>query len=222
MRKSQGGFTLMELLVTASMLALLTAAGGAMFSAGTRAAGKARRCGEMIAAGQAALQALARDIRAAVAHEHVQLTALDAYYEGRNADTIDFLMKGRPPGAGVTEGGLLSPAPEVRFPDGDLEPTTFREVGYYVDNDPKTEARWLLRREDDSLDDDPLGGGMVTLAGPFVAELNLEFYDGLEWRAGWELERMLPRAVRIEIIVVDRDEIENPMLFSTTVPILSQ
>ncbi len=196
------GFTLIELLVTTSMLVLLSGAAFAVFTAGTRSAAKVKRCGRMMAHGQAALQAMTRDIRAAVQHGTFLLTALDAQYEGLDSDTIDFIA--------------------ARFnPRQGSENVTGRsEIGYYIDNDPDTEARWLLRRQDERLDRDPLGGGVATLAGSFVSELNLEFYDGLDWEAGWEDEEEFPHAVRIEIVVVDEDEIESPMCFSTVVSIM--
>ena len=95
-------------------------------------------------------------------------------------------------------------------------------MGYYIENDPDTEVRWLLRREDATPDDDLLGGGAVALAGPYVAAMDFEFYDGLFWQAGWENPQQFPKAVRIGILVVDENETENPIVFSTTVPIMGQ
>ena len=204
MMKDRRGFTLIELLVASSMLAMLAAAGLAAFSAGTRSAAKARRYGAMITQGQAALRTMATDIRAAVAHGEIRVTALDAYYEGRDADTIDFIV------------ARVKPVRE------ELGVTGRYEVGYYIDNDIDTEAKGLIRREDETLDDDPLEGGTGSLVGPYVSELNLEFYDGLIWSSGWEYEPRFPRVICIQIVVEDEDEIEAPMLFSTTVPIMAR
>jgi len=159
----------------------------------------------MITHGQAALQAMATDIRAAVEHGNTQMTSLDAEFEGLTADTLDFVAADR-----------------VRLAKGEPGVSGRCEIGYYVENDSKTDAQWLLRREDGSLDDDPLEGGAVSLAGPQVSELNLEFYDGLYWESGWQEKPGFPKAVRIQIVVVDEDEIENPMVFNTTVPIMAQ
>ena len=147
--KNRGGFTLVELLISSSMLALLASAGYVVFSAGTRSAAKVRRCGEMVAHAERALTAMATDIRAAVEHDDVRLTSLDVQYEGLDADTIDFIA--------------------TRTRRGEAEPgTTERcEIGYHIDNDPDTEARWLVRREDATLDDDPLEGGELRPAGPY-------------------------------------------------------
>lgn len=202
--KSQRGFTLVELLVTSTMFAMLAGAGFAVFSAGTRSAVKSKRYSRMIAHGQTAIQALAGEIRTAVARGDFPLTALDAQFEGRDTDTIDFIM------------------PRVKEIPDDEGAATLCEVGYYIDSDSDTEAQWLTRREDYTLDDDPLEGGNLTPAGPFVAELNLEFYDGLFWNDGWVLQETFPEAIRIRILVLDEDEIEEPMFFTTTVSIMAR
>jgi len=192
-------FTLVELLVTTSMLSLLAAAGYVALAAGVQSSQKVRRVGAMAAHAQRALSVMAADIRTAVAHGDVRLTALDANYEGAAADTLDFI------------------APRAPVFTDDPEAGGRCEIGYYIDNDPDTEARWLLRRRDDSLDDDPLEGGAVSLIGSCVSELDLSFFDGVEWAPGWEDQGQFPRAVRISIVVMDPDEAEKPLHFETTV-----
>ncbi len=199
------GFTMIELLVATTMLVLVTGAGFAVLHAGTRAAAKTKRYNAMMARGQAALQSMASDIRAAVLVDDFGLVSLDREYDGLDADTIDF---------------ITAKAPRL---DQDLPAAIGRcEVGYYIENDPDSEYRWLLRREDGSLDDDHLEGGAVTLAGPYVAALNLLFYDGLFWQSGWDDDEELPVAVNIEITVVDEDEQENPLILSSTIPIMAR
>ncbi len=158
------GFTLVELLVAGAMMAVLAGAGYSVIAGGVQASRRAHASGAAVAHAQQALAAMAADIRSAVARGDVRMTALDARYEDLDADTIDFLI----------------PAPGRRSED----PRTggIYEVGYYVDNDPATDARWLLRRTDTTLDDDPLEGGNVRPAGAGVSELNLEFYDGSSGR----------------------------------------
>ncbi len=199
------GFTLIELLVTTTMLAILASAGLAALSVGTHSAAKAKRYGAMMVHGNAALKTMARDIRAAVEHDDVRLVSLDAEYEGMDADTLDVIVATRP-----------------RLDDDSLGVSGRCEVGYYIENDPDTEVRWLLRREDATLDDDPLEGGAVSLAGPCVAEMDLQFYDGLFWNSGWDDEDESPEAVYIRLVVVDEDGIENPKVFSTTVPLMAR
>lgn len=199
------GFTLVELLIATTMLAFLAGAAFAALTAGTGSAGKTKRYGAMVAHGQAALRAMTADIRAAIEHGDERLVSLDTEYEGRAADTIDFIAAVRPK-LGRDEPG-----------------TTGRcEVGYYIENDPDTEIQWLLRREDGTLDDDPLEGGAVALAGPYIASLDLQFYDGLYWQSGWDDSEHFPKTVEIQIVVVDEHHIEKPLVFRTTVPIMAQ
>ena len=199
------GFTLVELLVATTMLVLLTAGGFAVLHAGMGAGSKAKHYNDMASRGQAALQSMASDIRVAVLSEQYCLISLDEQYGGRDADTIDFVAA-KPP----------------RLNQEDEVATGHCEVGYYIENDPDTEVQWLLRREDGSLDEDALEGGAVTLAGPYVGALNLEFYDGLYWQSGWDDEEELPVAVYVQITVEDEDERENPLVLSTTVPIMAR
>jgi type II secretion system protein J len=201
---ANGGFTLIEMLVATTMLVILSAAGFAALSAGTHAAAKAKRYNAMAARGQAALQMMADDIRAAVEYEKFTLVSLDVQTDGRDTDTIDFIVAKMP-----------------RLQQEDDVPVGRCEVGYSIANDPDSEHRWLLRREDGSVDDDPLEGGALTLAGPYVTELNLVFYDGLFWQSGWN-EDELPVAVSIQLTVQDEDGQENPIVLSCTVPIMAR
>jgi len=152
-----------------------------------------------------ALQAMTADIRSAVAHGKFRMVSLDAQDElGRDTDTIDFILsRPNPTRKKKNEGGRA-------------------EVGYSIGALPDGESRWLLRREDRTLDDDPLEGGAAALAGSHVTELNLDFYDGKEWQAGWTSSESFPQAVRIHVVVVDEDDTEKPMRFTTTVAVMAR
>ena len=52
-----------------------------------------------------------------------------------------------------------------------------------------------------------------------MSELDLSFFDGLDWVPGWEDQEQFPRAVRITIVVMDPDEAERPLHFETTVSV---
>lgn len=204
------GFTLIELIISMTLLALLIGGGLAAMTAGTRASAKADHYNTMISRGQGALQLMTRDIRTALEHDDFFLVSLDNQHEGKDADTIDFIAAGMP---------------RIKLEEEEEYPVVIGrcEVGYYIENDPDTEQQWLVRREDSSLDDDELEGGSLTLVGPYVASLNIEFYDGLDWQDGWDqLEDDFPKAIRIEIIVVDEDERENPIALQSTVTVMTR
>ena len=198
------GFTLVEMLVTCTILVMIVSAGFTAFNGSMRSAAKTRRYGAMIQAGQLAIEQIATDIRRIVPHGDVKLTSLDVNLDGRDLDTIDFI--------------IARPRRDRKRPDEGGR----AEVGYYIDTNPDTEAEWLLRREDPTLDDDPLGAGTVSLAGPHVWQLNLEFFDGTEWQAGWDGNMELPKAVHVGLMVLDKDEHEKPLHFRTTVQIMAR
>jgi len=198
--RDRRAFTLIEMLVATSMLTMLAVGGYLALTAGTQSARKVRRVGRMVAAAQTALQQMACDVRAAVAHaDKIRLTSLDVQYEGYDADTIDFMT----PCKADPENGVGGRC----------------EVGYWIDNDETTDAHGLVRREDGTLDAEPLAGGVTRLISPLVSELNLTFYDGVEWVDGWDDAKRFPQAVRICIVVEDADGMEAPRYFETTVSV---
>jgi type II secretion system protein J len=195
---------LVELLVACTILAILASAGALVFTGGVRTSVKVRRQGRMLSRGQAVLELLGRDLRGALLHQQSRLTALDATYEGRQADTVDLIVA-RHPGPDDEEGAACR-----------------REVGYYIDNDPDTAGTGLVRRVDDTMDADALEGGTLTPAGTCVSELNLEFYDGVAWVDGWDDPSRFPTAIRITILVVDDELVEHPLQLITTVAVMAR
>ena len=202
----QRGFTLAELLMATVLLTLLAAGGMAAFSAGTRAAAKMKRCDSMVAHAQAALESMTNDLHAATQRaNNYCMMALDTQREGRDTDTIDFLVAG---------------PPKSDFEDS--VPAGYCEVGYSIGESPETGQPCLMRREDSTPDDDLLEGGTSLPVAPGVSELNIEFYDGIEWVSGWSTPKQFPKAVRIQIAVVDEDGSETPRKFSTTVALMQE
>jgi type II secretory pathway component PulJ len=99
------------------------------------------------------------------------------------------------------------------------------EVGYQVldSTDPKSGGLGVLyRREDYSIDAEPLKGGRLSELYDRVRHFGLEYYDGEKWLGEWNSKRMkntLPQAVKIElrIVVSDREDRPVEQAFSTTV-----
>ena len=169
MKRRALGFTLVEMLVATAMFALLVAAALSVFSAGTRSGAKTRRCKEMVAHGQMALDSMCADLRAAVAHDNATITSLNAQYDGRDCDTMDFaIVRVNPDRKEPDEGGRS-------------------EVGYYINNDPNVGTMGLVRREDRTPDDDLLqvdtsGEGSVSHPGDGV--WHGHFLEGFAERKG--------------------------------------
>ena len=199
----RAGFTLIELMIAMALMAVLAATGMAALNAGTTSGAKIRRYNAMVAHAHGAMQSISRDIRSAVQHDNFMIISLDRQHGGLDADTIDFIALGEP-----------------KLDEEGIETVGRFEVGYWIENNEDPPEQWLLRREDNSIDTDPLEGGQAALVGPYVTQLNLEFYDGLFWQDGWTDDEQFPVTVSIKIVVEDKDGIENPFILSDTVPIM--
>jgi prepilin-type N-terminal cleavage/methylation domain-containing protein len=242
LKRRGDGFTLVEILVTTAMFSLLVAAAMSVFSAGSRSAAKAKRYREMVSSGQAAIEAMTTDIRAAVPYRPGNPSDSDAQPQGAAQPA----QAGAQPGQPGAQAGTTSSQPETRISSLDVQ-TGGRDcdtldlviarpnpdyaspdeggrasVGYYLNIDPSLGPVGLLRRENRSPGSDPLSGGQTALIAPFVSELNLEFYDGTDWLDGWTGDSGFPKAVRIKVVVLDEAGLENPLTLTTTVPVMAQ
>jgi hypothetical protein len=111
-------------------------------------------------------------------------------------------------------------------PDTGLE-CDVTEIGYQMlMNFEDSSLYRLMRREDPFIDDKPLSGGALAQMFNRVKSLKFEYFDGEEWKLGWNNTKQsakLPEAVRIELILslpqlggTDESEPYEPT-FSTTV-----
>jgi type II secretion system protein J len=86
-----------------------------------------------------------------------------------------------------------------------------RQLSYFLDTDPRSKTRSLIRREQANLDDEFEEGGREQTLLPDVRELEFEYWDqskeawSEEWdAAGTEVDR-LPSRVRIRLVAVMDD-----------------
>jgi type II secretory pathway component PulJ len=86
-----------------------------------------------------------------------------------------------------------------------------RQLSYFLDVDPRTRTKSLIRREQANLDDDFEEGGREQTLLPDVRELEFEYWDPTKdaWAEQWdamsdELGR-LPARVRIKVVAVMDD-----------------
>ena len=195
------GFTLVELIVSVTILTLVAGAVLACFQAGSRAWRKTRAHADVCQSARVVLRMMAQDLQGTFRSPHdgtSSFVGLDRQWNGLAADTVDFVA--------VQAGGAR---PGQACSDR-------CEIGYFIDNDPETAARELIRRIDRTPDDDDLEGGQFQEVGPFVKELNLEYSDGLLWYDEWGPDEGVPALVRIAL-TVELDGAEHAMAFSTVV-----
>ncbi|MDZ7814631.1 MAG: prepilin-type N-terminal cleavage/methylation domain-containing protein [Planctomycetota bacterium] len=77
----------------------------------------------------------------------------------------------------------------------------YREVSYFIRRDDRTSAYLLYRREQRGWDGELDEGGTTELLCDIIGDMQVEYYDGMDWLDEWELEerRELPIAIRIRI-----------------------
>jgi type II secretory pathway component PulJ len=90
-----------------------------------------------------------------------------------------------------------------------------RQLSYFLDTDPRTRTKSLMRREQANLDDDFEEGGRTLTLMPNVRSIEFKYWDPQKeaWAEMWdaagsELDR-LPARVRIEIVAVMDDDQEQ-------------
>ena len=72
------------------------------------------------------------------------------------------------------------------------------ETQLRVENNDVSSALW--KRRDAILDDNPIGGGMVTPVANGIVSLQLEAFDGAVWFAEWDSDELgIPMAIRITV-----------------------
>lgn len=86
-----------------------------------------------------------------------------------------------------------------------------RQLSFFLDTDPRTQTKSLMRREQANLDDDYEEGGRVLTLLPDVRDLEFQYWDPQKeaWQDKWDAQgselNRLPARIRIEMVVVMDD-----------------
>jgi hypothetical protein len=133
-----------------------------------------------------------------------------------------------------TETGFLGERDSLKFTGfgyvprvADEKKSDQRQLAYYLDNDPKTQAEALFRREQANLDDNFEEGGRALVLMPYVRELTFEYWDSTkeEWAEKWDAQGSeragtLPDRVRITVIAMMEDGQEQRFVTQTKLHLL--
>lgn len=192
----QRGFTLVELLLATMVTAMVAVSTVAILRS---SAGMRRRVDR-----QMAMQQEARAAMRAIS------TALRNAY--RPTGTVPLLE-----GTDAQMGSI--PADRVRFfvvnsvtirpdePESDV-----RECEFFLGQVDPDRPSVLMQRLDPTRNEQPDGGGVVQCVAENIVGLNLDYYDGRQWRAEWpEDSKQWPIAVRIDLVAADPEN--NRMVF---------
>jgi len=164
--KTSSAFTLVELMITVSLGAIMLGAAYVCMSAGVESRRAVNAQSEAAQVARVALNLIAADLSAAVPlSRDFEFLGMRRRVNGTDADNLDFAARNFTP---------------RKAREGD-----FCEVSYFLEADPKTSLLTLYRRRDPTPDPVPLEGGSREEIARNVASLRFEYYDGLDWYDDW-------------------------------------
>lgn len=215
MRRSPTGFTLLEVLIAAALLATM---GGLVFGSFGRAykqKAEVEAADERIGQARGALDMMAREISLAFLSEH---------YDRKRFRERPTMFKGDD--RGRQDELLFTAIANVRF--GRDEKVSDQAVfKYYVDRDPEGRFDSLWRRVNPIIDEESDRRGASAVLCENVRELSLEYWDARkeEWVDDWDASKperngVLPERVRITLVILDHEGKEQR--YSTQTQIMLQ
>jgi type II secretory pathway component PulJ len=193
-----GAFTLIEVVISAALMALILVSAYLCLSAGFKGKNIVEPRADIFQNARATMALLTADLRAAC-----PLPGDSAFF-------------GMPRTMGSVEADNLDFATHNYTPRHDRE-GDFCEVSYYVEQDPKNGHYSLWRRRNPTLAPDPLAGGRREAIAEDIVGVRYEYTDGVDWYDTWGQTKSkdktdtsqrqqsnldgLPKAVRITLML---------------------
>jgi prepilin-type N-terminal cleavage/methylation domain-containing protein len=202
-----GAFTLIEVMISSALMALILVSAYLCLAAGFSAQKLIEPRAEIIQNARVALALMTADLRAACplskSDDFLGMTRTVGDIE---ADNLDFATHNYTP---------------RRAREGD-----FCQESFYLDKDLETGQFSLWRRRNPTIAPDPLAGGSKEEIAKGVVGLKLEYFDGDDWHDSWgEVKERgknqdsareknnpagLPEAVRITLLMDSNPKKKNP------------
>ncbi|XXT19782.1 type II secretion system protein GspJ [Sorangium sp. So ce429] len=217
-RRRSGGLTLLEVLVSVAILALIGTLIYGAFDGMSRSRAGISRISDRYHQGRGAISRISRELQEAFLSRHqpadkniaVRLTAF-AGQDSSPADRVDFTA--------FAHRRLLRNAHE----------SDQCEIGYFGSRDPERDRLDLVRREAKTIDTEPTRGGVVNVLAEDIESFDVQYLDPVtgEWVDSWDstqpaaqLDR-LPSQVWVTL-VLNGGPGGEPIKFETKVPIPMQ
>ncbi|XXY44549.1 type II secretion system protein GspJ [Sorangium sp. So ce269] len=217
-RRRAGGLTLLEVLVSVAILALIGTLIYGAFDGMSRSRAGISRISDRYHQGRAAIARISRELQEAFLSRHqpadknivVRLTAF-AGQDSSPADRVDFTA--------FAHRRLLR----------NVHESDQCEIGYFGSRDPERDRLDLVRRESKTIDTEPTRGGVVNVLAEDIESFNIQYLDPVtgEWVDSWDstqpaaqLDR-LPSQVWVTL-VLNGGPGGEPIKFETKVPIAMQ
>jgi len=175
------GFTLIELMTAIAISGAILGAALGTFRMATHIYRRAEARREALESCRSALELIRRDLTGAFLSSDREVSLLfgdDLQSGDADLDTLRLTSLVNNP---LRTGGATS----------DLA-----EVEYYIDNDPNTPERWLIRRYN-PFPRSGLGRGKPALAGRHIVGMEIMYFSEGEWLTSWRSRSNLPRAVYV-------------------------
>jgi prepilin-type N-terminal cleavage/methylation domain-containing protein len=220
--RRDAGFTLIELVISSALMAIILAAAYAVLSACVSGQKLIEPRLEVVQNARVALGIMTADLRAACPlSRDYDLLGVHRMLGDIQADSLDFATHNHTPS---------------RPRQGD-----YAQESFFVDKDAENGQLCLWRRRNPTLAFDPLSGGTREEIARGVRGLRFEYYDGIDWYDDWGEQDQrkqqtslrakgnlsgMPEAVRITLWLdpnpkakpadpKDKDNAEPPLVFQT-------
>lgn len=213
-RARQRGLTLLEVMVSIGILAVIASLIYGAFDGMRRSRESITRSGDRYHEGRSAIARMSRELASAFISLHrpdnTTLYVRQTLFIGTTrspVDRVDFTsFSHRRTGKGANESDQ-------------------NELSYFGSRDPDTGAIDLVRRMSPNIDEDARRGGVVQVLAHDVASVDLSYLDPMSntWVEDWDSTQAshaerLPSQVRIQL-VLNQGVDQPPLVFTTKVPL---
>ena len=165
-RRNFSGFTLIELVISASLMALILGSAYLCLSSGISSQKLIESRGDVIQGARVAMAMISADLRAACPlSRDIQFLGMHRILDDLEADNMDF--------------GTHHYTPR-HAREADL-----CQVSYFLAKDPESRQYALWRRRNPTLGLDPLSGGATEEIAGGLRGLKFEYSDGFDWYDQW-------------------------------------
>ncbi len=163
---ARAAFTLIELVVSAALMATILAAAYMCLTSSIASQKLVESRGEVVQSARIAMAMMTADLRCGCPlSKDFQFLGMHRMLGEMEADNLDFATHNYTP---------------RREREGD-----FCEISYFLAQEPQSGSFSLWRRRDPTPDDEPLAGGSREEIARGVRGLRFEYYDGFDWYDDW-------------------------------------
>ncbi|MDB6064754.1 MAG: hypothetical protein JWR26_962 [Pedosphaera sp.] len=221
--RNSAGFTLIELVISSALMALILVSAYLCFNAGIASQRLIEPRAEIFQSARVAMAIMSADLRCACPlSKEFEFLGMHRMIKDVEADNLDFATHHYNP---------------AKASEGD-----FCQVSLFLEEDPKSGKFNLWRRRNPMIALDPLSGGSREEIAKGLRGLKFEYYDGFDWYEKWgEVKGSgkeqtsssdalnlsgMPEAVRITLsfdpnprgkksAITDGEPAEKPLVFQT-------